>query len=104
MRAEGNSNVQVCIDNLLKTIKGEVPYARKKGIDSRIIDLPVDEAEVELAASADKCIDGYEPRVDIEGIEINVINVDGNLSYDVDIHPVDSDDSDYVEDEDDEEE
>ena len=99
MRAEGNSNVQVCIDNLLKTTKGEVPYAREKGIDGNIIDLPLDEAEVELVAAADECIDGYEPRVDIEDIEVGVINDNGTLTYDIDVYPADEDDTAYVDDE-----
>lgn len=101
MRAEGNGTVQVCIDNLLKTVKGEVPYAREKGIDGGIIDLPLDEAEVELAASADECIDDYETRVDIEDIEVDVINIDGNLSYKVEVSPEDDEDLEYVEDEED---
>ena len=103
MRAEGNSNVQVCIDNLLKTTKGEVPYAREKGIEGGIIDLPHNDAEVELAASADECLDTYEPRVDIEDIEIDVITVDGNLTYNVEVYPTDDDDTEYVDDEEDEE-
>jgi phage baseplate assembly protein W len=104
MKSEGNSNVQVCIDNLLKTIKGEVPYARDKGIEGGIVDMPLDEAEVELAASADECIDTYEPRVDIEDIDVNVLTENGNLTYDVDVSPMDEDDTAYVDDEDDEEE
>ena len=103
MRAEGNSNVQVCIDNLLKTIKGEVPYAREKGIEGGIVDLPHDDAEVELAASAVECLDTYEPIVDIEDIEVDVITVDGDLTYSVDVYPADEDDTAYVDDEDEEE-
>lgn len=103
MKSEGNSNIQVCIDNLLKTTKGEVPYSRDKGIEGGIVDLPHDEAEVELAESADECIDTYEPRVDIEDIEVDVITVNGNLTYSVDVYPSDDEDTEYVDDEEDEE-
>lgn len=97
MRSEKNSDVRVCIDNLLKTIKGEVPYAREKGIDGEIVDLPPDEAEVELAAAIDESIAGYEPRVDIEDIDVDVTNENGDLGYTIDMLPADPDNTSYVE-------
>lgn len=99
MRSEHNSDVRVCIDNLVKTIRGEVPYAREKGIDGGIIDLPPDEAEVELAAAIDESIESYEPRVDVEDTNVDVINVNGDLKYDIDIIPADEDNTAYVDDE-----
>ena len=33
MKASGNGTPQTCVQNLLKTTRGEVPYERIKGID-----------------------------------------------------------------------
>lgn len=104
MRAEGNSNVQVCIDNLLKTVKGEVPYARKKGIGGNIVDLPLDDAEVEFADSADECIDVFEPRIDLEDVNLTVLTANGDLTYTLEVTPADDNDNEFVDDEDDDEE
>ena len=38
MKATGNGRPQTCVQNLLKTIRGEVPYERLKGIDRTLID------------------------------------------------------------------
>lgn len=99
MRSENNSDVRVCINNLVKTIKGEVPYAREKGIDGSIIDLPPDEAEVELAAAIDEDIEGYEPRVDIEDTNVDIVNVNGDLRYNISVSQASVDNTAYVDEE-----
>ena len=38
MKASGNGTPQTCVQNLLKTTRGEVPYERIKGIDRSLID------------------------------------------------------------------
>ena len=38
MKASGNAAPETCVQNLLKTIRGEVPYDRIKGIDRTLID------------------------------------------------------------------
>ena len=40
MKASGNAAPETCVQNLLKTIRGEVPYERIKGIDRTLIDRP----------------------------------------------------------------
>lgn len=40
MKASGNGAPEICVQNLLKTIRGEVPYERIKGIDRTLIDKP----------------------------------------------------------------
>ena len=37
MKASGNGTPQTCVQNLLKTTRGEVPYERIKGIDRTLI-------------------------------------------------------------------
>lgn len=87
MRASNNSDVQVCIDNLLKIVKGEVPYSREKGIKRNIVDLPSDAAKLQIVMSANECIDNYEPRVDVRRVRPQSIDEDGNLSYTIMAEP-----------------
>lgn len=87
MREKGNSNVQVCMDNLLKTIQGEVPYAREKGIKRNIVDLPSDTAKLQMVMSANECIATYEPRVDVRETRAGVVEINGNLSYEIKTRP-----------------
>ena len=50
MKASGNGTPQTCVQNLLKTTRGEVPYERIKGIDRTLIDKPSETAATDLAA------------------------------------------------------
>ena len=50
MKASGNGAPEICVQNLLKTIRGEVPYERIKGIDRTLIDKPSETAATDLAA------------------------------------------------------
>ena len=81
MRAKNNSSIQVCTDNLLKTVKGEVPYSREKGIAKNIVDIPQEMAQIKIITSADRCLGTYEPRIDIRNIVTRNVSPDGNLSY-----------------------
>lgn len=63
MLAEGNGTRQQCAANLIKTLRGECPYERAKGLDRTLIDTPsVDVAKVK--ADVSWLIDTYEPRID----------------------------------------
>ena len=46
MKASGNGAPEICVQNLLKTIRGDVPYERIKGIDRTLIDKPRDRKSV----------------------------------------------------------
>ena len=76
----------MCVENLLLIQGGEVPYERIKGINPRVIDAPISEAEVELKHDAEALIETYEPRVDV--VKINVARsaaVSGGFSVTADI-------------------
>lgn len=62
MLASGNMAKEVCAANLVKTVRGEVPYVRMKGVDSRWIDAPITE-EYKARADVKWVIETYEPRV-----------------------------------------
>lgn len=68
MIAKGNGTPQVCVNNLLRTFRGEVPYERVKGLGTRIIDRPMVTGNAELRQDADWLIDTYEPRATIKSI------------------------------------
>lgn len=70
MRAKGNGTPAVCSDNLLKIVRGEVPFDRIKGLNPRTIDRPLIDAEAELQQDAEWLISTYEPRVTVERIRV----------------------------------
>ena len=71
MVSSGNGNVRRCVQNLLRTFRGENPYERVKGIDPRLIDKPIIEAEPQARQDAEWLIDTYEPRATINGITVS---------------------------------
>ena len=70
MKATGNGNVGVCAQNLLATVRGEVPYDRLRGLNARIVDKPLRDAEDEAARDAEWVLKTYEPRIDLDGVDI----------------------------------
>ena len=86
MNSKENTNIGTCVNNLVNTFKGEAPYMRQLGIDKSIIDKPYDDAEVELAESVDDVIVNYEPRAELDDIDFNVTNKDGNFEFEVNIN------------------
>ena len=70
MKASGNGTPQTCVQNLLKTTRGEVPYERIKGIDRSLIDQPSETAAPELAAEVEFVVEIYEPRVKLTDVEL----------------------------------
>lgn len=70
MRAHGNGIPGVCANNLLQISRGEVPFERVKGLDPRMIDRPMSEAESEIRQDAEWVISTYEPRVEVDAIDI----------------------------------
>ena len=71
MKANGNGSAQQCVANLLNLYQYEVPYARLKGMDPSIIDLPKEEAEVTAKNHASWLIETYEPRATINDINVS---------------------------------
>lgn len=71
MKAKGNGDPAQCVGNLLRLIRGEVPYERMKGLDPRLIDRPSAAASLDLKADAEWLIENYEPRVELDSIDLN---------------------------------
>lgn len=70
MKAKGNGSPQQCVDNLLKLVQYEVPYARLKGMPPSLIDKPKAEGEFLAKNHATWLIENYEPRVTLNKIDI----------------------------------
>lgn len=73
MKASGNGTPQTCVQNLLKTTRGEVPYERIKGIDRSLIDQPSETAASELAAEVEFVVETYEPRVQLSDSDLKAL-------------------------------
>ena len=71
MIAKGNGDPARCIGNLLRLVRGEVPYERLKGLDPRLIDRPSAEAAQELLADAEWLIENYETRVSVNSVDLS---------------------------------
>lgn len=73
MLAQGNGHPAQCALNLLRTFRGEVPYARTKGIDRALIDIPATEGW-RLRADAEWVIDQYEPRLTLDDVDLSALD------------------------------
>ena len=69
MKAHGNGTPETCASNLLRIVRGEVPYDRVRGRDGALIDQP--NATDEAVADAEWLLENYEPRVELESAEVN---------------------------------
>lgn len=70
MKAHGNGRPETCASNLLRIVRGEVPYDRVRGRDGALVDQP--NATDEAKADAEWVLGTYEPRVEVESIETNL--------------------------------
>lgn len=70
MKASGNGAPAQCVANLLRIVRGEVPYERLKGLDARLIDSPSSTVEAELSADAEWLLENYEPRVSLDSLNL----------------------------------
>lgn len=82
MRKSGNSRPEVCANNILSTIRGEVAYERVKGIDGRLHDQPASTATSEAETDAERQLEIFEPRIAVDKIEVTGTEF-GDFTYDI---------------------
>lgn len=70
MKSKGNGTPQQCVANLMNLFQYEVPFARLKGMDPKIIDAPHDEAIYKAKNHAAWLINNYEPRVTLTDVKV----------------------------------
>ena len=70
MRSSGNGNPRVCAENILRCVRGEIPYERVKGIAPSIVHAPYSEARQKFKQDASLLIEIYEPRVRLDFVDL----------------------------------
>ena len=86
MKAKGNGDIRTCVSNLLRTWRGEVPYERLKGMDTRNVDRPTSTVRSDVQQDARWLVETYEPRADIQNITAEqTSDHEGGLLVTVDI-------------------
>lgn len=74
MKAHGNGTPETCASNLLRIVRGEVPFDRVRGRDGALVNQP--NVTDEATADAEWVLETYEPRVTVESIETSPEAVD----------------------------
>ena len=69
MLAHGNGDSFRCANNILKTVRGEVPYERLLGVSADYIDHPASAVLVDQKEDIEWAIKTYEARVEIDRYE-----------------------------------
>ena len=82
MLKNGNSNPDVCINNLLAMREMEVPLDRMRGMRSDMIDHAVDIEDIE--SDMLETISVYEPRSNVDNIEVSG-GYDGDIEISLEI-------------------
>lgn len=82
MLKNGNSNPDVCINNLLAMREMEVPLDRMRGMRSDMIDHAVDIEDIE--SDMLETISIYEPRSNVDDIDVSV-GYDGDIEINMEI-------------------
>lgn len=82
MLKSGNSNPDVCINNLLAMREMEVPLDRMRGMRSDMIDHAVDIEDIE--SDMLETISVYEPRSNVDDIDVSV-GYDGDIEINLEI-------------------
>ena len=73
MKASGNGAPEICVQNLLKTIRGEVPYERIKGIGRTLFVKASVSGATDLAAVVELVVVTYEPRVQLSDSDLKAL-------------------------------
>lgn len=71
MKSENNGDKMVCLNNLLNTVKREVPFVRDKGFDARLIDTPITSIET-LDSEVTALVEKYEKRINSGSVSISM--------------------------------
>lgn len=74
MLASNNGDPRQCAANLLKITRGENPFERIKGIDAKLTDSSGVSTKQEMIADIEWVLASYEPRVEVEEIDVNAID------------------------------
>lgn len=80
MLSTKNSDPQRCAENLMRIVRGEVPFDRIRGVDAGLIDRPGSDAVGEVEEDAEWVLKTYEPRVEVESVTVAMDGESGDFS------------------------
>ncbi len=87
MLSKGNGNAEITSQNLVKIIRGEVPYDRIRGVDISFTDRPAAEIQSDVETDVYETLEDYEPRVEVKSVELERTE-SGIYSINLDIEKV----------------
>lgn len=76
MLSSGNGTRQQCAANLIKTMRGECPFERSKGLDRHLIDTPSVQDNA-VKADVSRQIKTYEPRIGRSEVRLDSDEAEG---------------------------
>ena len=79
MLSKGNGAPWVCVHNLMRTLRGEAPFERLKGVDSALLGKPTTALEAQIIDDLKWMISTYEPRIQLAELDIREL-LTGNAS------------------------
>lgn len=86
MKSTGNGRPEQCSVNLLAITRGEVPYERLKGLETKLIDQPSSTVAPEVRVDMEWGLRIYEPRVIINRMDlVSLLSKEGQFGVDTDI-------------------
>lgn len=78
------------IKTILNTVKGTVPLDRDFGVDSELLDMPINAAQAKATANIVTAINNYESRARVKKVDFNGNNLDGLADFKVTVEIVES--------------
>lgn len=72
MLSAGNGNATVCVNNLVRISRGEVPFDRIKGVRLAELTGKTLAEKDDLADDIKWMVKTYEPRIDVDSVEVTV--------------------------------
>lgn len=85
MLKKGNGRPERCVANLISMSRGECPYDRIKGINPDFVGMAYVEAKAQIKSDIKWLIRTYEPRVDIDNINVDdVVIRSGRFTLSID--------------------
>jgi phage baseplate assembly protein W len=81
--ATNNERIVQNVLNLISTWKYEVAYNRDMGINSELLDKPLEIASAQYLSEVIRVIQDYEPRATVNELKFTGVDVDGNMQFKV---------------------
>lgn len=84
--ATGVEQIKNNILNILRTVRGEVPYIPGLGLDRSYLDMPAPNMKVALLMDINKQLEKYEPQATAINLSISTdVNGDTNIRLEVEL-------------------